>query len=203
MWWRRGLGRGDQSRCPSSPGLSETATPSVRIPAFTLHHLSPRSWTSPSSRTINMSRMHGLSLALMILVLRPDQAEAIDSLPRTVEVFVDTAASIEGQSDPRLRNASVSIYRVDGVATLERQLSDGLPNNEEAAKAQAISRLDRIAAADRDRAKEAALGLLLVLRYGVDRYPAIVFDGRVIVYGMTDLGAALDHAALAEHSARQ
>ncbi|MCP4040978.1 MAG: DUF1525 domain-containing protein, partial [Gammaproteobacteria bacterium] len=31
------------------------------------------------------------------------------------------------------------------------------------------------------------------MQYGVDRIPAIVFDGKVVVYGMTNLKAALDH----------
>ena len=30
------------------------------------------------------------------------------------------------------------------------------------------------------------------LQYGIDRYPAVVFDGRVVVYGVTDLVEALD-----------
>ncbi len=28
------------------------------------------------------------------------------------------------------------------------------------------------------------------MQYGVDRYPAIVFDGKAVVYGVTDVKAA-------------
>jgi len=36
----------------------------------------------------------------------------------------------------------------------------------------------------------AAKGLVQALQYGIDRYPAIVFDGEVVVYGVTDVNAA-------------
>ncbi len=41
--------------------------------------------------------------------------------------------------------------------------------------------------------KNAAVGLSKAMQYGVDRYPAIVFDGEVVVYGLTDLSSALEY----------
>ncbi len=41
--------------------------------------------------------------------------------------------------------------------------------------------------------QNAAVGLAKAIQYGVDRYPAIVFGGEVVVYGLTDLSPALDH----------
>jgi integrating conjugative element protein (TIGR03757 family) len=41
-------------------------------------------------------------------------------------------------------------------------------------------------------AKNAAFGLAKAAQYGVDRYPAIVFDGRAVVYGVTDLVDAVE-----------
>ena len=38
-----------------------------------------------------------------------------------------------------------------------------------------------------------ATALAKAMQYGVDRYPAIVFDGQAVVYGVTDLKAALVH----------
>ncbi|MEA2093693.1 MAG: DUF1525 domain-containing protein [Pseudomonadota bacterium] len=35
------------------------------------------------------------------------------------------------------------------------------------------------------------MGLARALQYGIDRYPAIVFDGQLVVYGVTELGQAL------------
>ncbi len=42
-----------------------------------------------------------------------------------------------------------------------------------------------------EAAQRAALGLLKAAEYGIDRYPAIVFDGYAVVYGVTDIGEAL------------
>ena len=39
----------------------------------------------------------------------------------------------------------------------------------------------------------AAVGLVRAAEYGIDRYPAIVFDGQAVVYGITDIGEALSH----------
>ena len=41
--------------------------------------------------------------------------------------------------------------------------------------------------------QRAAMGLAKAVQYGVDRYPAIVFDGQMVVYGVTDLEAALQY----------
>ena len=39
----------------------------------------------------------------------------------------------------------------------------------------------------------AAHGLAKAMQYGVDRYPAIVFDGQAVVYGVTDVQTAIAH----------
>ena len=44
-----------------------------------------------------------------------------------------------------------------------------------------------------DAAQRAASGLLKAAEYGIDRYPAVVFDGDAVVYGVTDLDEALRH----------
>ena len=37
----------------------------------------------------------------------------------------------------------------------------------------------------------AATGLAKALQYGVERYPAVVFDGEVAIYGVTDIREVL------------
>ena len=59
-----------------------------------------------------------------------------------------------------------------------------------------ISFLQRIQQLDEQTTtaiQNAAVGLAKAMQYGIDRYPAIVFGGEVVVYGLTDLNAALDH----------
>ena len=55
-------------------------------------------------------------------------------------------------------------------------------------------RLGQVADGSRlDLARQSAAGLINAAEYGVDRYPAIVFDGNAVVYGVTDIGEALRH----------
>ena len=45
----------------------------------------------------------------------------------------------------------------------------------------------------RARMQRSAIGLVRAMQYGIDRFPAIVFDGQAVVYGVTDLQVALAH----------
>jgi len=38
----------------------------------------------------------------------------------------------------------------------------------------------------------AATALAKAMQYSIDRYPAVVFDGEIVVYGVTDLTVALE-----------
>jgi len=50
--------------------------------------------------------------------------------------------------------------------------------------------LDR---ATSDSLRQSAVGLAKAMQYGIDRIPAVVFDGQAVVYGVTDISAALAH----------
>jgi integrating conjugative element protein (TIGR03757 family) len=41
--------------------------------------------------------------------------------------------------------------------------------------------------------QRSSIGLAKAMQYGINRYPAIVFDGQAVVYGVTDLNAARAH----------
>ena len=86
----------------------------------------------------------------------------------------------------------MALYFVDGLEQIETTLSQDLPVQPERAKKEALHRIQQL---DDDRmgpAKNAAIGLARAVQHGVDRYPAIVFDQRAVVYGVTDLVEALD-----------
>jgi integrating conjugative element protein (TIGR03757 family) len=76
---------------------------------------------------------------------------------------------------------------VDAVARLEDTLSAGLPNDPEQAKALALERLQALDEASVERLNAGAAGLALARQHGLDRFPAVVIDGHVIVYGVMDL----------------
>ena len=96
-------------------------------------------------------------------------------------------------SNHRLVNATgaETVYRVDGIARWQRALSQGLPADPERAKAIVMQRLQQADRPLTSELEQAAKGLWLAAQYGVDRFPALVFDGGAVVYGVTDVQQAL------------
>ena len=109
-----------------------------------------------------------------------------------IEVFTTSEQPVVGGEHERLRTATITIYAVDGLERFESGLSEGLPAEPDAAKAEALRRIQHLDDARMAPAKNAAFGLAKAVQYGVDRYPALVFDERVVVYGVTDLVQVLD-----------
>jgi integrating conjugative element protein (TIGR03757 family) len=107
--------------------------------------------------------------------------------PQTIELFVDsTFPEIKA-----VKNATV--YRLDRIHVFQENLSRNLPSDPDDAKTLVLQRfqgMDRQLSRDLENA---AKGLVKAMNYGIDRYPAVVFDGRAVVYGVTDLDAAADH----------
>jgi integrating conjugative element protein (TIGR03757 family) len=66
-------------------------------------------------------------------------------------------------------------------------LAQNLPANADAAKTEALRRIGELNDARMAPAKDAAMGLAKAVQYGVDRYPAVVVNGTVVVYGVTEL----------------
>ena len=130
----------------------------------------------------------GLTLFGSFLISGTPQAGA----PLSIEVFTTTEFPISGKDDRRLQEASVTEYCVDGIEHFESNLSKSLPNDAEAAKVEALRRIEQLDGAHMALAKSAAIGLAKAVHYGVDRYAAIVLDARAVVYGVTDLVEAVD-----------
>jgi len=88
---------------------------------------------------------------------------------------------------------STAVYQVDGIERFQALLSKDLPRDPEVAKRTALTRIGQLDAGRRASVRHAALGLSKASQYGLDRYPAIVFDGHAVVYGVTSLADALEH----------
>lgn len=110
----------------------------------------------------------------------------------SIEVFTSSEWAVSSADRERLRTATVAIYAVDGLERFQSALSEGLPADPKEAKAVAFRRIQQLDDAHMAPAKNAAIGLAKAVQYGVDRYPAIVFDERTVVYGVTDLVEVLD-----------
>jgi integrating conjugative element protein (TIGR03757 family) len=109
----------------------------------------------------------------------------------TIELFtaadspVDVDHAITGIAD------EVDVYAIDGVQRLEAELSRALPADARAAKRDVLARIDALNESRMQPVRHAVLGLAKAMQYGLDRYPAIVFDRRAVVYGVTDAALAL------------
>lgn len=115
-------------------------------------------------------------------------------IPSSVEVFTTADFPITGHADSSLRNAGtfdLYIYELDGIQRIEAKLSKDLSADPEQSKQVVLQRFQQLRQQDRTRMQRAAMGLANAMQYGVDRYPAIVFDGQGVVYGITDVQTAL------------
>ena len=101
-----------------------------------------------------------------------------------IEVFVTEEVL------PLAATPGATVYVIDGLSRIETRLSRGLPGNPGAAKALVLERFARLEAGSEKPLENAARGLARAMHYGIDRYPAIVFDGQAVVYGVTNLDAA-------------
>ncbi|MES9875032.1 MAG: TIGR03757 family integrating conjugative element protein [Candidatus Sedimenticola sp. 6PFRAG7] len=117
--------------------------------------------------------------------------------PYLVEVFTTSDAPIAGEAGinrhARRGEKEFHVYELDGIRRTEEKLSDGLPADPEQSKRVVQQRFQQLSEEDRTRMQHAAMGLAKAMQYGMDRYPAIVFDGQAVVYGVTEVQTALAH----------
>ncbi|WP_428610119.1 TIGR03757 family integrating conjugative element protein [Sedimenticola sp.] len=131
---------------------------------------------------MNIARAHLiLSIVLTGMLCEPVLADAASS---SIEVFTDSMNPVANNAD------GITVYYIDRIDRLQQELSKDLPVNPEAAKQTALRRFQRMDNKLSHELENAANGLVQAVQYGIDRYPAIVFDGNAVVYGITDIRAA-------------
>lgn len=82
---------------------------------------------------------------------------------------------------------NVTVVELDKPSRLDQQLSQGLPDEKDAAAQAVQNRLQGFKKAY----GQAYSGLLRAWRLGVTKVPAVVVDGQYVVYGQPDVAAAL------------
>lgn len=136
------------------------------------------------------------SLVLVILAGNIVHAAELAAVtPQAIEVFTSTDLPINGGAainpDTTRSKIELQIYNLDGIQRIESQLSEGLTSDPEQSKRVVLQRFQQLHEEDRAQMQRAAMGLAKAAQYGIDRYPAIVFDGEVAIYGVTDIGEAV------------
>ena len=117
--------------------------------------------------------------------------------PRLIEVFTSTKYPIvetdAKRSSSNLRGTEITVYEIDCIQFVERELSLNLPVELQQSKQVALQRIQALDNQARAGMKRSAIGLAMAMQYGINRIPAIAFDGQAVVYGVTDLEAAFAH----------
>jgi len=151
-------------------------------------------------RKVSKHRCHVQCVWLISLVLFSDttfaHAHELNS-PHIIEVFttakypiIDADAKGAGS---HLQGLEITVYEIDGITSVERDLSHNLPAEPKQSKQIALHRIQDLDEQTRERMQSVATALAKAMQYGVERYPAVVFDGEAVVYGVTDLTVALEH----------
>lgn len=106
-----------------------------------------------------------------------------------IDAFTTSAIDITGieRLQQRLTDSTIDVHRIDGIERIVAMLSGGLSANAEIAERTALSRLNMVGARERELLQQSADALVLAWQYDVRRYPAVVFDGRWVIYGVTNL----------------
>ncbi len=110
-----------------------------------------------------------------------------------IEVFTLSGQPIAANSAATSPQVDVQQYELDRIHLIETRLSRNLPADPKQARAIVLDRLQHLDRVASDSLQQTATGLAKAMQYGIDRIPAIVFDGQAVVYGVTDLSAALAH----------
>lgn len=133
-----------------------------------------------------------LPLLVVSVCIAADQRDR--DAPLMIEVFTTSHYPIRDNSQPRAPDDSGGHrrrYDIDRIKLLQQALSQGLSNDPESAKRQVLQRLRSIDSTLNQRLENTGNGLAQAMAYGIDRMPAVVFDGQAVVYGVTDIEDAL------------
>ena len=132
-----------------------------------------------------------LPLLLWAGAVTADQPVTAD-FPR-IEVFTLSGYPIEANTAAISPQMGLQQYELDRIRLLETRLSRELPADPKQAEAIVLDRFQHLDRATSDSLRQSAVGLAKAMQYGIDRIPAIVFDGQAVVYGVTDISEALAH----------
>jgi integrating conjugative element protein (TIGR03757 family) len=120
-----------------------------------------------------------LVVATLLLCLGP----AAVSAQEVVEVFRLSDQSLTGST-------AATVYVIDAMRRFNERLSAGLPKTAAEAQPVARARLEALTAQDREALHRASTGLIRATEYKIAKTPAIVFDGKAVVYGIADVERA-------------
>lgn len=148
----------------------------------------PRSAVRPSAGVVAA----GLALLLSAASPAPAAAPGTSVAVRSVEVFVNSAMVVAMPSAPQ--GYQVTVHRMDQLDIATKAVDQMIPKGGEAQARRWIK--DNEARIKREVSPAAIATANAINRanyYRLDRIPAVVINGRTVVYGVTDVSVALQH----------
>ena len=122
-------------------------------------------------------------LGVLLAAIAVHHAAMADGASARIEVF--TLSTV-----PLTNVRGATVHFLNSVLLLEQQLSANLPSDPQQARTMAAQRMAALGPQLRLRAGAGAAGLARAAQLGVSQVPAVVFDGRSVVYGVTDVDVA-------------
>lgn len=125
-----------------------------------------------------------LSIPLYLGILAPVRAEAL-----SVEAFTDNSRfPVVWRVKPDVaQDVKVAIYDLAAPQHIGQMLSVGLPANPEAARILAEQSIKANRNSLTSELKSAYQGHTKAMDYGLTHYPALVFNGKAVIYGISDV----------------
>jgi len=161
--------------------------------------MSVSSYSTTSSAACRRARRFCLCLCLcpLALALAISDTNADPAVSRiALEVFTTSERPVVELAPKSATNAlsdyAVTVYEIDGIQFIERKLSHDLPIDRGQSRHLAMQRLRHLEEPEVRGMRAAAMGLAKAVQYGIDRTPAVVFDGEAVVYGVIDVSAAVE-----------
>lgn len=136
-----------------------------------------------------------LIAASVLGATQPDASPA--HLPERIDIFYDDSVSLTGLEAVKemlAGRATTHLYNMNAPDAIEHELGHGLPPDPAKSKGILTERMQAIGIEQlKQRFVAAYQGVIKAQEYGIDRYPAIVFDdGASALYGVADLQEALN-----------
>ena len=129
---------------------------------------------------MSMALRHAIGFIAAVLALHGAPVSAAEP---AVEVFTLSTLPVTNARD-------ATVYCLDAIALLEQHLSLSLPPDPARAQQLVAQRMAALGPELASRTRAGATGLARVAQLGLQRAPAIVFDGTWAVYGITDVDVA-------------
>jgi len=126
------------------------------------------------------------TLVIAIVLMTANGVVLADGNP-LIEVFTTSHIPIISNH----QGERIELYEIDGIRRFEEEISQDLSKDANTAKRQAIDRVTQLDEKQKQQVQRAAVGLSKAMQYGINRYPAVVFNGESVVYGVTNLTEAI------------